>query len=317
MAFPVARSLDEVPALLPAGPSAVTLGVFDGFHRGHRAIVEEVIRRREQENVDHAFLITFDPHPTVVTHSRTVPPILTTIDERLELLGDMPLDGVLVVPFDRETASLDYRDFIQRYLLDALHMRHLVIGYDCHFGHRRQGSPERVVAEGERRGFGVTVVPAVEFDAGIVSSTNIRNTLIAGDVARANALLGHPYLVSGRVVRGEGRGRGIGFATANLEPESESKLWPPGGVYAVRVRREGRLSNGMMNVGTAPTLKGAKPEIEVHIFDFNGELYGERLSVYCEAFLREEKRFAGVDELREQLRVDRERALAALGHGAG
>jgi riboflavin kinase/FMN adenylyltransferase len=259
------------------------------------------------------FVLTFDPHPVVVTHSRETPPILSSIEERIELFSECDIDGVFVIPFDEQVAAMDYREFIQRFLLDAMDMKELVLGYDCHFGHRREGSPERVAEEGKRRGFGVHVVAPVEYAGVVVSSTTIRNTLLAGDIARANELLGHPYLVSGRVVPGAGRGADLGFPTANLEPDSPLKLWPPRGVYAVRVVWHGQLFGGMMNVGSAPTVKGGAPEIEVHIFDFGNTLYGERLSVHCEAWIREERRFPTVDALIGQLSADRERARELLG----
>lgn len=319
MSLPVAYSLEQVEERLAPRPSVVTLGVFDGVHRGHASIIEEVIARKERDNLERAYLITFNPHPVLVTRSRETPPILTTIDERIELFSRFALDGVLVVAFNKETARIDYRDFIERYLLGALDMRHLVLGYDHHFGHKRRGNPERVAEEGRKRGFGVTVLPPVEAAEAVVSSTNIRNALLRGDVAFANRLLGHPYLVAGEVVEGRGRGKDFGFPTANLDVDHPRKLWPPSGVYAVRVDTgAGRgLLAGMMNVGTAPTVKGGSVEIEVHLFDFDEDLYGRRLLVHCESFLRHEKRFGSVDDLIAQLHRDREAAKVALGATSG
>lgn len=290
--------------------SVVTLGVFDGVHRGHQTIIETLVSRRAPGG--RAIVVTFDPHPVVVTHSRETPPILATVEERIALLSRFDIDGVFVVKFDEDTAHMDYRDFIDRYLLGALDMKHLVLGYDCHFGYRREGSPERVAEEGRRRGFGVEVVPPLTFDGSVVSSTEIRNTLLAGDLARANRLLGHPYLVQGTVVHGQGRGSDLGFPTANLAVADPLKLWPPRGVYAVRVGWREWSLDGMMNVGRAPTVKDAGDEIEVHIFDFHNHLYGERLSVHCEAFLREEKRFGTLDALVDQLARDRRAAQEIL-----
>jgi len=312
MSLPVAHTLDEVREILAPRTSVVTLGVFDGVHRGHRRIIDEVIARKERDGLPGAFLITFDPHPVIVTRSRQTPPILSTIEERIELFSEFALDGVFVVAFDEAVARIDYRDFIRRYLIDAMDVRHLVLGYDHHFGHRREGSPERAREEGHRRGFGVTVVPPVAFESSVVSSTAVRDALLAGDLDTANRLLGHPYLVAGRVEHGQGRGREFGFATANVAVDHDLKLWPPRGVYAVRVRRGGVEHEGMMNVGTAPTVKGARPEIEVHLFDLDEDLYGEQLFVLCEAYLRDERRFASVDELIAQLGEDRRAARALL-----
>jgi riboflavin kinase/FMN adenylyltransferase len=311
MPLPVAYSIEEAPRLAPRA-SAVTLGVFDGVHRGHRRIIESLVRLRAAGAVERVYLVTFDPHPAVVTHSREAPPVLTTIEERLELFAPFALDGVVVLPFDELTARVEYRDFVDRYLLEALDMRHLVLGYDCHFGHRRQGSPERAAAYGRERGFAVTVVPAVTMGGSVVSSTEIRKSLRAGDLAAANQLLGHPYLVAGTVVRGQGRGRDLGFPTANLSLPEPAKLWPPQGVYAVTVGWGERRLEGMMNVGRAPTIKAGELQIEVHVFDFDHALYGERLGVYCEAYLREERKFPGVDALIDQLAADRRAAREAL-----
>jgi riboflavin kinase/FMN adenylyltransferase len=236
--------------------SVVTLGVFDGVHRGHARIIEEVLDRKAKDGLQGAYLITFNPHPVIVTRSRHAPAILSTIDERLELFSRFPLDGVFVVAFTQDTALIDYREFIDRYLLKAMDMRHLVLGYDHHFGHKRAGSPERVAEVGAEKGFGVTVVPPVEFESSVVSSTNRRGALLRGGLAEANRLLGHPYRVSGQVVEGQGRGREFGFPTANIDVDHPRKLWPPTGVYAVCVDMEGERRTGMMNVGTAPTVKG-------------------------------------------------------------
>jgi len=311
MPLPVVYTIAGAKRLDPRA-SAVTLGVFDGVHRGHRRIIETVVGLRESGSVERAYLMTFDPHPAVVTHSREAPPVLTTIAERLELFASFELDGVVVLPFDEDTAHVAYRDFVDRFLLAALDMRHLVLGYDCHFGHRREGSPERAAAYGRERGFAVTVVPAVTTGERVVSSSEIRSALTAGDLGAANHLLGHAYLVVGTVVRGQGRGRDLGFPTANLSTPAPGKLWPPQGVYAVTVVWRDQRLEGMMNVGRAPTIKGGEPQIEVHVFDFDHALYGERLSVYCEAYLREERKFPGVDALIDQLAADRLAAREAL-----
>jgi len=310
--LPVAIGLEAVADLAPR-QSALTLGVFDGVHRGHRHIIDTLSARRGQDGVNSVFVMTFDPHPVVVTHSRETPPILSSIEERIELLSDCDIDGVFVIPFDEKVASMHYQDFIQRYFVEAMDMKELVLGYDCHFGYKREGSPEAVAEEGRRQGFGVHIVPPVEYAGVVVSSTTIRKTLLAGEIAQANDMLGHPYLVSGKVVQGEGRGADLGFPTANIAPDNPLKLWPPQGVYAVRVEWHGQPLRGMMNVGRAPTVKDGAPEIEVHIFDFGNTLYGERLSVFCEAWIREERRFPTIDALIGQLASDRDTALELLG----
>lgn len=311
----VARNLEELRALAPT-QTAVTIGVFDGVHLGHRKVMEALVARRERGFVDAAWAVTFDPHPLVVTHSREAPPILSTIAERLELLSEFALDGVFVLHFDEVTARVEYKDFIQRYFLDAMDMRELVMGYDCHFGHKREGSPERVAEEGARRGFAVSVVPPVYVDGEVVSSTNIRAALQAANLDRANHLMGHAYVVRGSVVHGQGRGRDLGFPTANIAIAEPQKQWPSSGVYAVRAVWRGRIYEGMMNIGRSPTMKRVnQDEMEVHIFDFDHHIYGEEISVYCEAYLRPEKKFPTVTALIEQLNADRRDARQRLGRG--
>jgi riboflavin kinase/FMN adenylyltransferase len=310
----VVRSLAELRSTTPKN-SAVTLGVFDGVHLGHREIIRELLRAGNRKSVDGCYLITFDPHPVVVTHSRMTPPMLTTIDERLALLSGFDLDGIVVLEFNRELADLDYRSFINNYLLKPFDMKVLVLGYDCYFGKNREGSPEKAAEAGGRLGYETTVVPALRRGDAVVSSTKIRNALMEGDVAGANELLGHPYLLAGRVVRGHGKGHDLGFPTANLALTDPHKLWPPRGVYAVKVGYGGRTLHGMMNVGSAPTIKALGEgvcEAEVHLFEFDEDLYGERLDVYCYAYLREERRFPSPGALVEQLEADRLEAVERL-----
>lgn len=310
----VAHSLEDVKALAPRA-AAVTLGVFDGVHLGHREIIEELVRCRRRSRVRRCYLITFDPHPLVVTHSRTTPPMLTTPDERVELLGEFDLDAVVVLKFDAALANLDYRVFLERCLLRPFDMKTLVLGYDCRFGRNREGGSEAAARAGEKLGFDVRVVPARREEDGVVSSTRIRNALMNGDLSAANRLLGHPYLISGKVVKGHGRGHGLGFPTANLSLGDSHKLWPPRGVYAVQVKHGGRVYPGMMNVGRAPTVKSLPEgvrEVEIHIFDFDGDLYGETLRVFCHSYLREEMRFPTVEALALQLEADKDRAREYL-----
>jgi len=312
----VAHSLDEVKKLAPRA-SALTLGVFDGVHLGHRSIIEELINTGQNPGIESTYLITFSPHPVVVTRSREAPRILSTIGERLDLFERYPLDGVFVVRFDEKMRNTDYRDFIKEHLLEAFDMRCLVLGYDCHFGRNREGGPESVQAEGRRHGFEVKVVPPLQINGQVVSSTFIRSALMEGDVSLANQMLGHPFSVAGVVERGAGKGGAIGFPTANLRIDHPRKLWPPGGAYATSIKIDGQVHNGMMNVGTAPTLKGGKPTIEVHVFDFDKDIYGKTVIAYCHARMRDEVAFSSSQELVEQLQRDRGAALDILSREGG
>ncbi len=311
----IARSLEQVREMAPSN-SAVTLGVFDGVHLGHREVMKALLHARKLEGIDECYLVTFDPHPLAVTHSKMMPPMLTTIEERIALLSRYDLDGILVLKFDEHLAGLDYREFLDRYLVRPFDMKHLVLGYDCHFGKNREGSPERMQREAPKLGLSVSVIPAFQFGDEIISSTRIRNTLIEGHLDTANALLGHPFVLSGRVVEGDRQGHELGFPTANLSIHDPFKLWPPRGVYAVQAEVENRLFGGMMNVGRAPTMKNLSEEAreaEVHLFDFDGNLYGKDLFVYCCAYLRKEQQFGSPADLARQLERDREDAIQRLG----
>jgi riboflavin kinase/FMN adenylyltransferase len=308
------HSIDEVASWAPKN-TAVTLGVFDGVHLGHKKIISELVESRNRGSLGGCYLITFDPHPLVVTHSKMTPPMLTTLDERIRLLREFDLDGIVVLEFDRELANVDYETFIDKYLLRAFDMRLFVLGYDCYFGKNREGSPKRVKEESSGMGFECKIVSAVRNDTEAISSTKIRNALMEGDVARANGLLGHPYLIKGKVVEGHGKGADLGFPTANLAIQDRYKLWPPRGVYAVKAQYGDEELRGMMNLGSAPTMKSLGEdarELEVHLFDFDRDIYGEDLWVYCHTHLREEIRFPSAQALAEQLERDRSRALESL-----
>ncbi|MBD3179727.1 MAG: bifunctional riboflavin kinase/FAD synthetase [Candidatus Latescibacteria bacterium] len=294
------------------GPSsAVTIGVFDGVHLGHRKVISRLIRTRREIGLSSAVLVTFDRHPLSVTHPDKAPPLLTTLEEKKGILREFDLDVVVIDRFNPGYAALNYTEFIREKLLGRLNMSHLVVGYDFRFGKDRTGSLEMIREQGMRSSFEVTVVPPAYVGGQIVSSTRIREQLLRGDTEMASERLTRDYFFDAEVVRGESIGRQISFPTANLVVKESSKLIPRSGVYAVMVETEGGRYGGMMNIGTAPTIKNTGG-IEVHIFDFSGDLYGSTIRVYCRKNLREEKKFASRDQLREQLETDARRARRVL-----
>jgi riboflavin kinase/FMN adenylyltransferase len=293
--------------------TAVTIGVFDGVHIGHRDVIERLLDVKREEERKASVLLTFDRHPLGVVHPEAMPPLLTTLDEKLSLLESTGVDYVCVMRFSRETASIDYRSFVHDALIGRLGMRHLVIGYDFHLGSGRTGSQELLRDEGVRSGFGVTIVPPVVLGGRVVSSTKIRSAVLGRRLDVAKRLLGRAYFFDAMVERGSGLGSGIGFPTANLRVQDPDKLVPPAAVYAVRVELEGDCYDGMMNIGSAPTLQGdGKRRIEVHLLGFDGELYGRRVRIHCICSLRRERCFAGTDELKAQLMQDREKVMRIL-----
>lgn len=296
----------------------LTVGNFDGIHVGHRAILDTVVARARALS-GQAVVLTFDPHPRRVLHPERSPKLLTTLEQRLELLEAAGVDAVIVEPFTREFARTSADLFIR----DVIHRRirpvEVYVGYDFHFGRDREGSMRLLSELGPRLGFSVTIISEVVVDEGDVNSTRIRQVLAEGRVAEAAAMLGRPYTVRGRVARGDQRGRTLGFPTANLDPENE--VLPGAGVYAGRLRLlddgdppRGTSFGAVTNVGTRPTFRaGGEVLAEAHLLDFCGDLYGRRVELSFLVCLRAERRFPSVDALRAQIAVDVEEARDRLG----
>jgi len=290
--------------------AVVTVGTFDGLHRGHQRVLAEVVGRARAGGLT-SVLVLCDPHPLEVVNPAAAPKLLTLPDEKRELLAAAGLDRVVVLPFTREVAQQSPEEFIRR--LRAEHaLEQLVIGYDHAFGRGRAGDEALVRRLGAADGFAVAVVDAVREDGQPISSTLIRAAVAHGDLAGAARWLGRPYGLLGRVVPGAGRGRTIGVPTINLAPPDTRKLLPPDGVYAVWVWWRGTRYGGMMNQGPRPTFAEPGRTLEVHLFDFAGELYGETVRVEWVERLRDVQAFPSRDALVAQLERDRQAARASL-----
>ena len=296
---------------LPRG-STVTVGTFDGVHRGHHAVLEEIARRASAAG-RASVLVTFEPHPLEVVNPQAAPPLLTTGPERREILAQTALDYVLFLRFDRRLADYTPEEFVRRVLIGRCGMRELVIGHDHGFGRGRSGGVETLRRLGAEDGFEVDVVPVVDVGDQHVSSSRIRRAVAGGDLTTAARMLGRPYSVSGQVSRGEQRGRLLGVPTINLADVPPQKLLPPDGVYAVRVEWRGGRTGGMMNQGSRPTFRDGRRVLEAHLFGFEGDLYGEWVRIEWVERLRDVVRFPSVEHLQEQLKRDRSRALEVLG----
>lgn len=280
----------------------VTIGNFDGVHRGHQQLFQ-IVKERARALQGQAVVITFDPHPIKIMQPDRQLPLLTTTEQKLRLLAALDLDVVVVHPFTREFGALPARDFVQHYLVDRLGVAEVVIGHDYRFGRRREGDIALLQRLGQEKGFQVRVVDAIQIDQTVVSSTLIRQLIKKGDVARARVFLGRPYEVTGEVIHGYGRGsRLLGYPTANLKVDNE--LLPATGIYAVWVGWAGRSYEGVANIGVCPTFGNQEVTLEVHILDFQQDIYGERLAVEFVARLREERRFADVAALVAQIERD-------------
>jgi riboflavin kinase/FMN adenylyltransferase len=269
----------------PEGPvrPVVTIGSFDGIHRGHQALLERVcVRARQRDGT--SVLLTFEPHPQHVIAPESAPRLLTLREEKLTLLEKSGLDRVVVLPFDRTLSEMEAEDFVHRILIGRMGVEMLVLGHDHAFGRGRRGRPEMLRQLAPVAGFDLEVMEAV--------------------VDRAAALLGRPYSMSGVVARGEGRGRRLGFPTANLALPSEEKCTPGNGVYAVRAGVSGRTFDGVCNVGVRPTFAGTAPSYEIHLFGIEGDLYGASLEMWFYRKLRDEQSFDGPEELSSQIAMD-------------
>jgi len=295
----------------------VTIGNFDGIHLGHQAILRTVVARARALDGE-AVVYTFDPHPRKVLRPDSAPALLTTLEQRLELLAASEVDAVVLEPFSADFARTAPDVFVRECLHARLRPVEVYVGYDFHFGRDREGSMRLLTELGPRLGFAVTIIPEITVDEGDVNSTRIRQLLAEGCAERAGRMLGRPYSVRGVIVRGEARGRGLGFPTANLAPENE--VLPAAGVYAGTLRvldagdpDAGSLLRVVTNVGRRPTFQGEALRAEAHAIDWSGDLYGRRVEISFVARLRAEQRFESVEALRRQIAADVLEARARLG----
>lgn len=308
------KILSSLSALPTLRNPVVTLGTYDGVHIGHRSILTQLINKAKETGMD-SMLITFDPHPRQALGLGEIS-LLTTLDEKIELLATTGLDYLLVLPFTKEFSNQGAEEFISKVLIDQLNISEIILGYDHKFGHNREGDVHLLAEVLTKTGRFVTEIPAQDVDEIIVSSTKIRNALLQGNIDSANRLLGYKYQVNGKVVNGKQLGRTIGYPTANIEPLNGSKLIPGNGVYAVTTCIDGITYQGMMNVGIRPTVSDTNERvIEVHLFDFNSDIYGNAVTISLCHRLRGEQTFTGIEALTAQLKkdeVDSRRYFASL-----
>jgi len=292
--------------------TVITVGTFDGVHRGHRDVVERLVDRSRVLKIP-SVLVTFEPHPLEIVNPAAAPLLLTTHYEKEEVLAETGIDYMAVVPFTSRLASYSAEDFVELILRRCFRMRELLIGYDHGFGRQRAGNVDVLKMLGERDGFRVDVVaPVSTADGHSVSSTSIRRAVAGGDLVRAAESLGRLYSVSGKVVEGSKRGRTIGFPTLNLGAPPRRKLLPPEGVYAVRVQTPRGPVGGMMNLGPRPTFGDTETSLEAHLFDTEADFYGAQVRIDFVARLRETRKFASAEQLSKQLAHDERDARSAL-----
>jgi len=289
----------------------LTIGTFDGVHLGHRKIITRLHDIASGMNGE-SVIFTFDPHPRkVVAPNESSLRILTTLDEKIELFEQSGIDHLIIYPFTPEFAQLSYQQFVEEILVGQIHTKYLVVGYDHKFGKNRQGDFEFLKNCADRLDFQIEKLDVLLMNESGVSSTKIREALQKGDIETANAFLGYPFTLHGTVVQGQQLGRKIQFPTANVEASDPDKIIPGFGVYAVKVKVQNQWSLGMLNIGNRPTVNNNADHrsIEVHIFDFEADIYDLPIELMFFKKLREEQKFPSIDDLREQLRKDRTNAL--------
>jgi riboflavin kinase/FMN adenylyltransferase len=283
------------------GPLHLALGVFDGVHVGHRAVIARAVEAARKEG-GKAFVVTFDPHPIrVIAPEKAPASLLATLDEKAAVLKALGVDGLLVIHFDMAFAKMDAEEFVRKLL--AADVRTVAVGEDWRFGSKRSGDVAMLRRMGGELGFQLEAVPPVMWDGERISSTRIRQAIRDGNFDSVEEMLGRPYELSGTVIEGRKLGRGLGFPTANLR--LGERQTPRDGVWAVKV--DG-VRKGVANLGTRPTVDGGERLLEVHLLDFSGDLYGKELRVRFEKFLRPERKFGSLEELREQIGRDAEEA---------
>lgn len=298
---------------IPSGlTSVVSTGTFDGVHLGHRIILNEMCRIARMEKLE-SVVITFQPHPRIVLHKdENKLKLLTSLAEKLDIFNKLCIDNVFVIEFTREFASMPYENYVKDFLVEKLGARHIVLGFNHHFGEKRTGNHNTLLELSVNYGYGVTEVAQHDFERQVVSSTHIRQLLDEQNLELANKLLGYYYAVTGTVTHGSKRGRILGYPTANIAIEDPYKQLPAVGVYAVQVLVESKTYKGMCSVGYNPTFGPNDLSIEVNIFDFIGDIYGKHIKLCFVSFLRPEIKFSDPESLRRQLNEDKRISLVKL-----
>ncbi|MFT3903408.1 MAG: bifunctional riboflavin kinase/FAD synthetase [Niabella sp.] len=306
------RSIETLPVFHNA---VLTIGTFDGVHEGHKKVIEQ-LKQTATEVGGESVIITFHPHPRKVVASSILGiRLLNTLDERIELLDKLGIDHLVIIPFTDAFANQEPEDYIKDFLIEKFHPHTIIIGYDHRFGRDRTGDYHLLQQLQDTYHYQVKEIPKQVLEDVSISSTQIREALLQGDIAKVNHLLGYPFFFEGTVMHGDKIGRKLGYPTANLKVTDEEKITPANGIYAVYVqlhKTDEQLLKGMMSIGFRPTVDGKKRVIEVNIFDFNEDIYGNTIRIYVKQFLRYEVKFDSLEALTKQIDRDKADSLRCL-----
>ena len=292
-------------------PTIVTIGTFDGVHLGHKKILEQIVENAHSQNCE-SLVLTFFPHPRTILQADSEMKQLNTLAEKTNLLSALGIDNLVIHPFDAAFSRLTAEEFVKQVLVDTFKIKKIIIGHDHRFGRNRTANIDDLIEFGNKFGFEVEEISAKEINEVSISSTKIRNALTEGNIELANNYLGYYYSLTGIVSKGKQLGRTIGFPTANIKIVEEYKLIPQNGVYIVQSNLDGIMYHGMMNIGTRPTVDGTTQTIEIHFFDFQKELYNQKITISLLHRMRSEQKFESVDALKKQLDKDKITALAII-----
>lgn len=295
----------------PDSKCILTIGTFDGVHIGHQKIIKSIVKLARQQKIQSTIL-TFFPHPRMVLQQESDLGLIDTLDEKKSVLERLGVDNLIIHPFSKTFSRLSALEFCRDILADQIKIDALFIGYDHRFGRNREATAEDLISMGKTYNFDVHIIPAQDISSITVSSTKVRKAIAAGDFRRVFEFLGRHFELTGTVTKGKGLGRTINFPTANINVEETYKLIPPIGVYLVSVEYQKKLYNGMMNIGTRPTINGEHQTLEVHLFDFNKDLYDKKLKILFVEKIRDEQKFESLDALKKQLEKDKEISKRSL-----
>jgi riboflavin kinase/FMN adenylyltransferase len=309
----MAKIYHHINDLLLNKGTIITIGTFDGVHLGHKKILNQLIEKKTQCDLD-TLVFTFDPHPRKVLFPEQKDlKLINNTKEKVELLDNLGIDHVLVYPFNKSFSEINPEDYISKILVEQLKAKCIIVGYDHRFGKNREGGLDLLMHFSEKYNYEVVEIKAEDINSINISSTQIRKAIEAGNIELANQFLGYHFFITGKVAEGKKLGRTIGFPTANIVVEEIEKIIPKIGVYAVKVKYNNEVFNGMLNIGVNPTVSSnLKLKMEVHLFDFNSQIYGEELKLSFVCRVRDEQKFSGIDELTQQLKKDKEIIMQLL-----
>ena len=304
----VHRSIENLPQFTN---SVITIGTFDGVHEGHKKIIDALISEARSVKGE-SVIITFHPHPRKIVNPNEHLQLINTLPEKIELLKKTGIDHLVIVPFNEQFAGQTAIEYIEKFLISKFHPHTIIIGYDHHFGKGRKGNFMLLAEKADYYNYRLLEIPKYILQEVAVSSTQIRKALLESNVEEANKLLGYHFFFEGVVIRGDQLGRKLGYPTANLEYTDTDKIHIGHGVYAAYTEVDGIMYKGMLSVGDRPTLQNSNVRVEINVFDFNREIYGEVIRVYVKNYLRKQEKYPSLEQLKKQLAIDKQNSLAVL-----